>query len=136
MAFQANQLGSQVDLHVNKKKKDTHMVKKLFVGNLSYDITQSELEAAFSEAGEIETVDIVFNKLDGRPRGFAFVTMADEAGAEKAVALLNGKELRGRAIVVNESRPREDRPAYGGGNRSGGYGQGGYNRGGGNYRRG
>ena len=98
------------------------MGKKLFVGNVPYTITEDQLKSAFSEAGEVASVAIITDKMTGRPRGFAFVEMATEEGAQKAVESINGKEVDGRALNVNEARPREDRPA----GASRGYGNGGY----------
>lgn len=95
------------------------MGKKLFVGNVPYNITEDELKTAFSEAGEVESVAIITDKMTGRPRGFVFVEMATEEGAQKAVEMMNGKEVAGRALNVNEARPREDRGPGGGGFRGG-----------------
>lgn len=102
------------------------MGKKLFVGNVPYNITEDELKSAFSEAGEVASVAIITDKMTGRPRGFVFVEMATEEGAQKAIEMMNGKEVAGRALNVNEAKPREDRP-MGGGDRGGyGGGRGGY----------
>jgi cold-inducible RNA-binding protein len=102
---------------------------KLYVGNLSYDVTEDELSAEFGSYGTVESVAIPADKISGRPRGFAFVEMASKAEAEAAITGLNGKTFKDRTIVVNESRPRADNRGGGGsyGNRrSGGYGSGGY----------
>lgn len=96
----------------------------IFVGNLSYQTTQDELEAAFAAYGAVDKVSIVRDRDTGQPRGFAFVEMANSGEATNAINGLNGAELNGRAMNVNEARPREER---GGGNRFGGGG----NRGGG-----
>jgi len=93
----------------------------IFVGNLSYQTTQSELQSAFAFYGNVERVSIVTDRDSGQPRGFAFVEMTDRAAAEAAIAKLNGTELNGRALNVNEARPREQ---GGGGNRGGGGGRG------------
>ena len=93
----------------------------IFVGNLSYQTTQSELQAAFAFYGNVERVSIVTDRDSGQPRGFAFVEMTDRAAAEAAISKLNGTELNGRALNVNEARPREQ----GGGNRGGRGGRGG-----------
>jgi len=102
---------------------------KLYVGNLAYDMTEDELAAEFGTYGKVESVAIPSDKLSGRPRGFAFVEMPTKAEAEAAIAGLNGKMLKDRTIVVNESRPRPDNRGGGGGgsygNRRGG-GGGGY----------
>jgi RNA recognition motif-containing protein len=109
----------------------------VFVGNLSYQTTEAELEAAFGEFGAVERVSIVRDRDTGQPRGFAFVEMTNAAEAAKAISALNGREINGRAINVNEARPRAERaPGGGGGGRGrggpgggGGGGGGGFNRG-------
>src|SRR6201747_3191636 len=97
----------------------------LFVGNLSFQTTQDELLAAFSQFGNVERVNIVTDRETGQPRGFAFVEMTERRDAETAIAQLNGAEMNGRALNVNEARPK---PAGGGGGagrgRSGGGGGG------------
>ena len=106
----------------------------IFVGNLSYQTTQDDLHAAFAAYGGVERVNIVTDRDTGQPRGFAFVEMSDSQAAQQAITHLNGAELNGRALNVNEARPK---PAGGGG---GGYGGrrndsgGGGNRGGGGGR--
>ena len=98
------------------------MGKKLFVGNVPYQVTEDELKSAFSEAGEVASVAIITDKMTGRPRGFVFVEMATEEGAQKAIEIMNGKEVGGRALNVNEAKPRsEERPAGGGYGSRGGY---------------
>jgi cold-inducible RNA-binding protein len=94
----------------------------IFVGNLSYQTTQEDLQAAFAQYGNVERVSIVTDRDSGQPRGFAFVEMTEKRDAENAIAQLNGAELNGRALNVNEARPK---PAGGGG---GGYGGGGGRR--------
>lgn len=89
------------------------MGKKLFVGNVPYNITEDQLKGIFSEAGEVESVAIITDKMTGRPRGFVFVEMKTEEGAKKAVETLHGKNVDGREINVNEARPREERPSGG-----------------------
>lgn len=84
--------------------------KKLFVGNLSWGTTEEALEEAFSEAGEVVSVAIITDRDSGRSKGFGFVEMATAEDAQKAVELLNGKELDGRALTVNIARPKEERP--------------------------
>lgn len=124
----------------------------IYVGNLAYNATDEELRAAFEAFGNVTSVKIVRDRDSGRSRGFAFVEMEDGEGAQNAVAQMNGKDLKGRNLVVNEARPREEgnrggggggRGGYGGGGGGGrgGYGGGGGGRGGrggggGNYRRG
>jgi cold-inducible RNA-binding protein len=106
---------------------------KIYVGNLSYDVTEDELAAEFGTFGKVESVAIPADKFSGRPKGFAFVEMPAKSEAEAAIAGLSGKSLRERTIVVNEARPRTENRGGGGssyGNRkSGGYG-GGYSGGG------
>lgn len=97
---------------------------KLYVGNLAYDVTESELSAEFGAYGKVESVVLPIDKISGRPRGFAFVEMPSKSEAEAAITGLNGKTLKDRAIVVNESRPRPDNRGGSYGNRSGGYGGG------------
>ena len=100
---------------------------KIYVGNLSFDVTEDEIAAEFGTYGKVESVAVPSDRLSGRPRGFAFVEMASKAEAEAAIEGLNGKTLRERTIVVNESRPRTDSRGGGSyGNRGGGYGGGGY----------
>ncbi|MFC1991620.1 RNA recognition motif domain-containing protein [Chloroflexota bacterium] len=104
---------------------------KIYVGNLSFDITEDEITAEFGTYGKVESVAIPSDKLSGRPRGFAFVEMASKPEAEAAIAGLNGKTLKERTIVVNESRPRTDNRDGGSyGDRRSGSGGGGGGRGG------
>jgi len=105
-------------------------VKNIFVGNLSYGTTDQELRTLFESYGTVERVSIITDRDTGRSRGFAFVEMNDDAEADRAIEALNGYEVSGRALNVNEARPRAERPPGGGGEgRS--YGRGG---GGGGYR--
>jgi RNA recognition motif-containing protein len=92
----------------------------LFVGNLAWTTTQADLEAAFGAYGEVTSAKIMTDRETGKSRGFAFVEMPNDAEARKAVDELNGKDLKGRAINVNEARPREERPRSGGGGFGGG----------------
>lgn len=101
----------------------------IFVGNLSYQMTQDELHSLFAQYGNVERVNIITDRDTGQPRGFAFVEMTDAREAETAISQLNGMEIRGRAMNVNEARPKA---AGGGGGR--GYGGGG-DRGGGRGNR-
>lgn len=108
------------------------MATKLYIGNLSFETTEGELRDAFAAFGNVTSCNVIMDRDTGRPRGFAFVEMASGDEAAKVIAGLNGKELGGRALVVNEARPREDRPrggggGFGGGN-GGGYGGGRRNR--------
>jgi cold-inducible RNA-binding protein len=96
------------------------MSAKLFVGNLSFSITENDLQDAFAVHGTVIEANLMMDRATGRPRGFAFVTMGSPEEAQKAIAALNGKELGGRALTVNIARPREERPAGGGGGGGGG----------------
>lgn len=102
----------------------------IFVGNLSYQTTQDELDAAFAAYGAVERVTVVRDRDTGQPRGFAFVEMTNAPDAAAAINGLNGAELNGRAMNVNEARPREERGGGGGGGNRFGGGGGGGNRGG------
>jgi RNA recognition motif-containing protein len=98
------------------------MGKNLYVGNLSYDTSEDGLRTLFSEYGEITSVNVITDRETGRPRGFAFVEMATEEGAQSAMRALNGKMVDNREIKVNEAKPRADRDRRpgGGGRRQGG----------------
>lgn len=110
------------------------MSTKLYVGNLPFNTVEQDLQELFGQHGAVSEVHVVHDKMTGRSRGFAFVTMADEDGAKGAISTLNGYKLDGRALTVNEARPREDRPPGGGGGYRGadrgGHGGGGYRSGG------
>jgi RNA recognition motif-containing protein len=82
----------------------------IYVGNLSYDMTEKQLEELFAEFGEVTSARLITDRDTGRPKGFGFVEMADKAAAESAISALDGREIGGRDIRVNEARPREDRP--------------------------
>ena len=105
---------------------------KVFVGNLSLQTTQADLEAAFGQFGTVERVEVVTDRYSGQPRGFAFVEMIDDDAASKAIEALNGTNLSGRNLNINEARPKADRPRGGGG--GGGRGGFGGGRGGGRDR--
>ncbi len=96
------------------------MNKKLYVGNLPYNVTETDLRDAFGAHGAIESVRIITDKLSGRSKGFAFVEMATEEEAQKAIDGLNGKDLSGRALTVSEARPEQPRAPRGGGLGGGG----------------
>jgi cold-inducible RNA-binding protein len=113
------------------------MGTKLYVGNLSFNTTENELQELFSQAGTVQEVTLMQDKFTGKSRGFAFVTMSSEEDAQNAISKLNGQTVEGRALTVNEARPREQRPPGGGGGRGyGGGGYGGRREGGGGQRRG
>ena len=86
------------------------MAKKLYVGNLSYSTNDDALRTFFSQAGAVESASVLMDKMTGRSRGFGFVEMTSDEDAAKAVETLNGQELDGRKLVVNEAKPMEDRP--------------------------
>jgi len=98
------------------------MSKRIYVGNLSYQTTENDLTNLFEEVGQVESVNVITDRDTGRSKGFAFVEMSSD-DADKAITQFNGTEVNGRALTVNEARPREDRS--GGGNRGGGRGNGG-----------
>jgi RNA recognition motif-containing protein len=101
--------------------------KKLYVGNLSYDTSDSKLQEMFEEYGSVQSAQVIMDRDTGRSKGFGFVEMSSDQEAQAAITGLNGKEAGGRSLTVNEAKPREDR----GGGRSGGGGRGGYGGGGG-----
>ncbi|HXP16352.1 MAG TPA: RNA-binding protein [Terriglobales bacterium] len=105
-------------------------MKNLYVGNLPHSTTEAELRNVFQAHGAVERVNIVTDRETGRARGFAFVEMTDAGDAEKAIAALNGTQLGGRALTINEAKPKTDRPRSGGGGgqRFGGGGGGGRGR--------
>ena len=106
------------------------MGTKLYVGNLSFNTTETDLQDLFAQAGPVQEVTLMQDKFTGKSRGFAFVTMTSEADAQKAITDFNGQTVEGRPLTVNDARPREARPPGGGG---GGYGGGGRSGGGGGY---
>ena len=112
------------------------MGKKLYVGNLNYTVTSADLETLFTPYGAVESAEVIQDKMTNRSKGFGFVEMSNDAEAAAAIAAQNGQEFKGRALTVNEARPREPRPGGGGGGggmgggggrggRGGGYGGGG-----------
>jgi len=118
------------------------MSTKLFVGNLSFNTTENDLQEAFAAHGQVVEANLMMDRMTGRSRGFAFITYSTPEEAQKAIAAMNGVQLDGRALTVNIARPKEDRPAGGGGGRDrgprrdfGGGGGGGGSRGGGRSER-
>ena len=114
---------------------------KLYVGNLSFKTTEDELRSAFGQFGTVTDLYVAMDKMTGRPRGFAFITMGTEEEAKAATEKMNGTDLGGRQLTVNEARPKEERPGGGfggggGGERRGGFGGGGGGGGGGGRDRG
>jgi cold-inducible RNA-binding protein len=102
------------------------MGRKIYVGNLSYDVNDATLQTLFAPYGAVQSAQVIMDRETGRSKGFGFVEMGTDNEAKAAIAALNGKENGGRAMTVNEAKPREDRS----GGRSGGYGGGGGGRGG------
>ena len=116
------------------------MGSKLYVGNLNYEVTGSDLEQLFAQHGTVQSAEVIADRDTGRSKGFGFVQMGSDDEAQAAIAALNGQQHNGRALTVNEAKPREDRPrgggggvGGGGGGRRGGGGGGGYGGGGGGY---
>jgi RNA recognition motif-containing protein len=107
------------------------MGSKLYVGNLSYNTTSSDLEQLFAQHGSVQSAEVISDRETGRSKGFGFVQMGTDEEAQAAIAALNGQEHDGRPLTVNEAKPREDRPRGGGG---GGGGRGGFGGGGGGGR--
>ena len=102
------------------------MAKKMYVGNLSYSANEEELRRIFEEHGTVVSAQVIMDRETGRSKGFAFVEMSSDQEAQAAISALDGKEIGGRVLKVNEARPREDRGGGGGGGRDrGGYGGGG-----------
>ena len=93
------------------------MSNKLFVGNLSFNTTENDLQDAFAAHGTVVETNLMMDRTTGRPRGFGFITMGSPEEAEKAIQAMNGAQLDGRALTVNIARPREERPPGGGGGR-------------------
>ena len=106
------------------------MGKKLYVGNLTYGVTDSELSAMFEPHGTVESAQVIMDRDTGRSKGFGFVEMGSDAEAQAAITALNGKEIEGRSLTVNEARPKTEGGGRGGGGGGGG-GRGGYGGGGG-----
>lgn len=105
------------------------MGKKLYCGNLSYNVSSADLEQMFSEFGSVKSADVIMDRDTGRSKGFGFVEMNSDQEAQAAIDAINGREHDGRTLTVNEARPREERSGGGGGR--GGRGGGGYGGGGG-----
>lgn len=119
-----------------RNKRESKMATKLFVGNLSFNTTEGDVLDLFKTVGNVTSCALILDKMTNKSRGFAFVEMASQEDATKAIAELNGKELDGRAMNVSEARPREERPrggggGFGGGGHGGGRGFGGGGGGGG-----
>ena len=106
------------------------MGSKLYVGNLSYGVSSSDLEQLFSQHGTVQSAEVISDRETGRSKGFGFVQMGSDDEAQAAISALHGQEHDGRALTINEAKPREDRPRGGGGYGGGGGGGGGGGRGG------
>ncbi len=105
------------------------MGKKLYVGNLSFDVTNASLEEMFAQFGTVKSAEVIHDRDTGRSKGFGFVEMADDNAAQEAIRGLNETQQGGRSLTVNEARPREERTGgYGGGGGGGGRGRGGFRR--------
>src|SRR3954465_10683563 len=109
------------------------MGNKLYVGNLPYQMRDSDLEQAFGQFGQVTSAKVMMERETGRSKGFGFVEMGSDAEAQAAINGMNGQPLGGRSVVVNEARPMENRPRTGGGGYGGAGGGGGYGGGGGGY---
>ena len=106
------------------------MGKKLYVGNLDYGVTNDALGALFAPHGKVESAEVIVDRMTGRGKGFGFVEMSNDQEAQAAIAALNGQDCEGRALIVNEARPKEPRTGGGFGGGGGGFGSGGGGRGG------
>ena len=106
----------------------------IYVGNMPYSMNEEQVRALFEEHGQVDSVRVIADRDTGRPKGFAFVEMSDNAAAKAAMEALNGKEFDGRALTVNEAKPKTDRPRGGGGGGGGGFGGGDRGGGGGGRR--
>jgi RNA recognition motif-containing protein len=104
------------------------MEYKLYVGNLSYNVAEADLQTLFAQAGAVKSVAVIKDKFTGQSKGFAFIEMETMKDMQNAITMFHGKDFQDRALTVNQARPREERGGFGGGNRGGGYGN---NRGGG-----
>jgi cold-inducible RNA-binding protein len=109
------------------------VAKKMYVGNLSYSANEDELRTIFEEHGTVVSAQVIMDRETGRSKGFAFVEMSSDQEAQAAISALDGKEIGGRVLKVNEARPREDRGGGGGGGGGGGRDRGGYGGGRGRY---
>jgi RNA recognition motif-containing protein len=112
-------------------QRRTVLGKKLYVGNLGYNVGNSDLEKLFAQFGTVQSAQVIEDRESGRSKGFGFVEMGSDQEAQAAIKGLNGQDHEGRPLTVNEARPREERPGGGGGGGRGGRGGGGYGGGGG-----
>lgn len=109
------------------------MGRRLYIGNLSYDVGSADLEQLLSEHGTVQTAEVISDRMTGRSKGFGFVEMGTEEEAQAAITALNGNDYQGRSLTVNEARPRDARSGGGGGGGRGGHGGGGGGGGRGGY---
>lgn len=114
-----------LDQQINERRR---IRMKVYVGNLPFSVTDKDLNEMFVQFGQITEAVLIKDKFSGRSKGFGFVTFADKASGEKAIADMNGKDMQGRALTVNEARPMEPRADRGGGDRGSGGGGGGFRR--------
>lgn len=120
-------------LSETRERREFFMSTKLYVGNLSFKTTDQDLQDLFAQAGTVQSINIITDRDTGFSRGFGFVEMSSAEEGTTAIQQLNGKEIDGRSLTVNEAKPREERSnGGGGGGRNGGGGRGGYGGGGGN----
>ncbi len=98
------------------------MEYKLYVGNLSYNVSEADLQALFAQAGAVKSVALIKDKFSGQSKGFAFIEMENQADMQNAITMFNGKDFQDRALSVSVARPREEKRDFGGGNQRGGYG--------------
>src|SRR6059058_4773580 len=111
-------IGNSFGARVNLQNITNMSNNKLFVGNLSFNTTENDLQDAFAAHGTVLEANLMMDRATGRPRGFAFVTMSNDAEAQKAMTAMNGAVMDGRNLTVNVARPREERAGGGGGGRS------------------
>src|SRR5579884_3751011 len=106
-------VGNGLEGAVKERKKSSRIIMstRLYIGNLSYNTTENQLQDIFSQFGTVTEVDLIMDKFSGRPRGFGFITMESKEAATAAVQELNGKNIDGRDLTVNEARPRDERPS-------------------------
>ncbi len=120
-SFLSSRLGNKPEFSVRelpgKKSRRAKMPSKLYVGNLAYSVSNSDLEQLFSQAGQVQSATVIMDKSSGQSKGFGFVEMANSDEASRAIAQFNDSELKGRNIKVNEARPRES--SFGGGHNAG-----------------
>src|SRR5512143_3022488 len=115
--------GSSFTFTAHTQEKSIAMEAKLYVGNLPYTTVDADLQTLFSQAGTVKSAQVIRDRASGRSKGFGFVEMSSDEEAQSAITMFHGKDYSGRPLTVNLARPREERPAGGGGFRSGGGGR-------------